>query len=127
MMRLIILPQALKIVIPGIVNSFIGLFKDTSLVLIIGIFDLLGIVQRNFTDANWASPTDAGDGLRLRRRRLLGVLFRHVALFACTPSAGSTPATSAERRELRCMTIEPTAASVDRRKMTVSAPTSPSR
>ena len=41
-MRLIILPQALKIVIPGIVNSFISLFKDTSLVLIIGIFDLLG-------------------------------------------------------------------------------------
>jgi general L-amino acid transport system permease protein len=55
-MRLIILPQALKIVIPGIVNSFISLFKDTSLVLIIGIFDLLGIVQFNFTDPNWASP-----------------------------------------------------------------------
>ncbi|WP_421723819.1 amino acid ABC transporter permease [Bauldia sp.] len=55
-MRLIILPQALKIVIPGIVNSFISLFKDTSLVLIIGIFDLLGIVRANFSDANWASP-----------------------------------------------------------------------
>ena len=38
---LIILPQALRIVIPGIVNIFIGLFKDTSLVLIIGLFDLL--------------------------------------------------------------------------------------
>jgi general L-amino acid transport system permease protein len=56
MMRLIILPQALKIVIPGIVNSFISLFKDTSLVLIIGIFDLLGIVQLGFADANWAAP-----------------------------------------------------------------------
>jgi general L-amino acid transport system permease protein len=56
MMQLIVLPQALKIVIPGIVNSFISLFKDTSLVLIIGIFDLLGIVQQNFADANWASP-----------------------------------------------------------------------
>ena len=44
-MGLIVLPQALKLVIPGIVNSFIGLFKDTSLVLIIGIFDLLGMVQ----------------------------------------------------------------------------------
>ena len=55
MMQMIILPQALKIVIPGIVNSFISLFKDTSLVLIIGLFDLLGIVQINFTDANWAS------------------------------------------------------------------------
>jgi len=55
-MGLIILPQALKLVIPGIVNTFIGLFKDTSLVLIIGIFDLLGIVQRNLSDANWFSP-----------------------------------------------------------------------
>jgi general L-amino acid transport system permease protein len=61
-MRLIILPQALKIVIPGIVNSFISLFKDTSLVLIIGLFDLLGIVQLNFADANWASPTTPATG-----------------------------------------------------------------
>ena len=53
---LIIMPQALKIVIPGIVNTFIGLFKDTTLVLIIGLFDLLGIVQLNFTDAAWATP-----------------------------------------------------------------------
>nr|WP_245293276.1 amino acid ABC transporter permease [Mongoliimonas terrestris] len=56
-MRLVILPQALKIVIPGIVNTLIGLFKDTSLVLIIGLFDLLAIVQSNFTDTNWAGPT----------------------------------------------------------------------
>lgn len=55
-MGLIILPQALKLVIPGIVNTFIGLFKDTSLVLIIGIFDLLGIVQQNMSDSNWFSP-----------------------------------------------------------------------
>ena len=61
-MRLIILPQALKIVIPGIVNSFIGLFKDTSLVLIIGLFDLLGIVQPNFTDPNWATPNTPATG-----------------------------------------------------------------
>jgi general L-amino acid transport system permease protein len=61
-MRLIILPQALKIVIPGIVNSFISLFKDTSLVLIIGLFDLLGIVQLNFADANWASPATPATG-----------------------------------------------------------------
>ncbi len=44
-MALIILPQALKIVIPGIVNNFIGLFKDTTLVSIIGIFDVLGMVN----------------------------------------------------------------------------------
>lgn len=54
--RLIILPQAIKLVIPGIVNTFIGLFKDTSLVSIIGMFDLLGIVTLNQSDANWATP-----------------------------------------------------------------------
>ncbi len=53
MMGLIVLPQALKIVIPGIVNNFISLFKDTTLVLIIGLFDLLGIVQAALTDASW--------------------------------------------------------------------------
>ncbi|ASJ71760.1 amino acid ABC transporter permease [Granulosicoccus antarcticus] len=54
MMRLIILPQALKIVIPGIVNTFIGLFKDTTLVLIIALFDLLGVVQASIADPNWS-------------------------------------------------------------------------
>jgi general L-amino acid transport system permease protein len=61
-MRLVVLPQALRIVIPGMVNSFISLFKDTSLVLIIGLFDLLGIVQLNFTDSNWAGPTIPATG-----------------------------------------------------------------
>ena len=61
-MGLIVLPQALKLVIPGIVNTFIGLFKDTSLVLIIGIFDLLGIVQLNQTDAKWFSPSTGMTG-----------------------------------------------------------------
>ena len=60
---LIILPQALKLVIPGIVNTFIGLFKDTSLVYIIGMFDLLGIVRQNFADANWASAQTPMSGL----------------------------------------------------------------
>jgi len=63
MMRLIVLPQALKIVIPGIVNTFIGLFKDTSLVYIIGLFDLLGIVRLNFSDTNWASWQTPATGL----------------------------------------------------------------
>ncbi len=60
---LIVLPQALKLVIPGIVNTFIGLFKDTSLVYIIGMFDLLGIVRQNFSDAAWASPVTPVTGL----------------------------------------------------------------
>lgn len=62
-MRLIILPQAIKLVIPSIVNTFIGLFKDTSLVSIISMYDLLGIVRQNFTDANWASPVTPLTGL----------------------------------------------------------------
>lgn len=61
-MAFIILPQALKLVIPGIVNSFVGLAKDTSLVLIIGIFDLLGVIQAGLTDAKWFSPNTAMTG-----------------------------------------------------------------
>lgn len=52
-MGLIVLPQALKKVIPGIVNSFIALFKDTTLVLIVGIFDLLGIIQAALHHPDW--------------------------------------------------------------------------
>lgn len=44
-MFLVILPQAMKLVIPGLVNTFIALFKDTTLVLIIGLFDLLAIIE----------------------------------------------------------------------------------
>ena len=61
-MGFIVLPQALKLVIPGIVNSFVGLAKDTSLVLIIGIFDLLGVVQAGLADAKWSAPSTAMTG-----------------------------------------------------------------
>jgi len=61
-MGLIVLPQALKLVIPGIMNSIIGLSKDTSLVLIIGLFDLLGIVQLNLTDSKWFASSTAMTG-----------------------------------------------------------------
>ncbi len=52
-MGLIILPQALKVVIPPMVNTFIGFFKDTSLVIIIGLFDLLGAVRLASSDVEW--------------------------------------------------------------------------
>jgi general L-amino acid transport system permease protein len=55
-MGLVVLPQALTLVIPGIVNTFIGLFKDTTLVLIVAIFDFLGQLRAAFTDPNWATP-----------------------------------------------------------------------
>ena len=52
-MRLIIMPQALKISIPGIVNTFIGLFKDTTLVIVIGLLDPVGILGPIRADQNW--------------------------------------------------------------------------
>ncbi len=52
-MRLVVLPQALKISIPGIVNTFIGLYKDTTLVLIIGLLDPLGIGRASLADTKW--------------------------------------------------------------------------
>ncbi|MET0429864.1 MAG: amino acid ABC transporter permease [Microvirga sp.] len=57
MMVFIILPQALRVVIPGIVNTFIGLFKDTSLVAIVGIFDLIRTIEASRIDPNWSAPT----------------------------------------------------------------------
>lgn len=56
----IILPQAIKHVIPGIVNTFIGLFKDTTLVAIIGMFDLLGVVKSSLTDPEWLGFSKEG-------------------------------------------------------------------
>jgi general L-amino acid transport system permease protein len=52
-MGLIILPQALRLVIPPIVNNFIGTFKDTSLVVIIGLFDLLNTAKNAINDPTW--------------------------------------------------------------------------
>ena len=59
-MRLIILPQALKLVIPGIVNTFIALFKDTTLVLIIGLLDVLALVQSAIEDPAWQAVETEG-------------------------------------------------------------------
>ena len=82
LMSLIVLPQALKIVIPGIVNSFISLFKDTTLVSIVGLFDLLNIAIDNLQRRQMGLAADRNDGLFLRRADVLDFLLRHVALFA---------------------------------------------
>ena len=52
-MRAIILPQALKYSIPGIVNTFIALFKDTTLVIVIGLFDILNIGRSMVANPDW--------------------------------------------------------------------------
>ena len=52
-MGLIVLPQALKVSIPGIVNTFIGLFKDTTLVIVIGLFDILNIANSMVSNPDW--------------------------------------------------------------------------
>ena len=62
MMRLIVLPQALKITIPNIVNTYIGLFKDTTLVFIVGIFDLLRTIEVARIDPKWATPVTSTTG-----------------------------------------------------------------
>jgi general L-amino acid transport system permease protein len=62
MMRLVILPQALKVTIPNIVNTYIGLFKDTTLVFIVGIFDLLRTIEVARIDPKWATPVTSTTG-----------------------------------------------------------------
>jgi len=52
-MALVVLPQALRIAIPGLVNEFISLFKNTTLVLIVSLFDLLGMVEPSVADPKW--------------------------------------------------------------------------
>lgn len=58
--RLIVLPQALRTSIPGLVNEFIALLKNTTLVLIVSLFDLLGIVQAALADPKWVGLTHEG-------------------------------------------------------------------
>ncbi len=62
MTRLIILPQALKVTIPNIVNTYIGLFKDTTLVFIVGIFDFLRTIEVARIDPKWATPVTSTTG-----------------------------------------------------------------
>lgn len=57
MMGLIILPQTLRLVIPGLANNFLSLLKDTTLVAVIGLLDLLGIAKAAMADVEWLGFT----------------------------------------------------------------------
>jgi len=61
-MRFVVLPQALTVTIPNIVNTTIGLFKDTTLVFVVGIFDLLKTIESARVDPNWATPVTSTTG-----------------------------------------------------------------
>ena len=66
--RLVILPQALKISIPGIVNEFIGLFKDTTLVVFIGLLDPIGVARAIQATPEW-------NGIYWELFTFIGILF----------------------------------------------------
>jgi general L-amino acid transport system permease protein len=85
--RLIILPQALKLTIPNIVNNSISLFKDTSLVFFVGIFDFLKTIEVARADPKWATPVTSATGY----------IFAAVVYFACC-FAMSRYATAIEKR-----------------------------
>ena len=94
MMRLIVLPQALKITIPNIVNTYIGLFKDTTLVFIVGIFDFLQTVEVSRIDPKWATPVTSTTGYAV------AAMFYLVFCYAMSRYARATEArlAKAERR-----------------------------
>jgi len=94
MMRLIILPQALKITIPNIVNTYIGLFKDTTLVFIVGIFDFLHTVEISRIDPKWATPVTSTTGYAV------AAMFYLIFCYAMSRYARATEArlAKAERR-----------------------------
>ena len=73
--------------IPNIVNTYIGLFKDTTLVFIVGIFDLLRTIEVARIDPKWATPGHQHDRLCGRRHFLSDLLLRHVALCSRDGSA----------------------------------------
>ncbi len=96
MMGLIILPQALKVTIPNIVNTYIALFKDTTLVFIVGIFDFLRTIEAARIDPKWATPVTSTTGYAFAAIFYFLCCWMHVALCAARWSGGLRPDTSGD-------------------------------
>src|SRR5580658_3035021 len=91
MMALVILPQALRATLPNIVNVFIALFKDTTLVFIVGIFDFLRTVEVARGDQKWASPVTSLTGYAF------AAMFYFICCFAMSRYAQRVEARLARR------------------------------
>ncbi len=86
MMGLVILPQALGVTLPNIVNTFIGLFKDTTLVFVVGIFDFLRTIEAARADPKWTAPTTTVTGY------VVAALFYFVCCYGMSRYARSVEA-----------------------------------
>ncbi len=92
MIGLVILPQALHVTLPNIVNTFIGLFKDTTLVFVVGIFDFLRTIEAARADPKWAAPTATVTGY------VFAALFYFVCCYGMSRYARSVEARLARSR-----------------------------
>jgi len=95
MTALVILPQALRVTLPNIVNVFIALFKDTTLVFIVGIFDFLRTVEVARGDQKWTSPVASLTGY------VFAALFYFVCCYAMSRYARRVEARLARRSALK--------------------------
>jgi general L-amino acid transport system permease protein len=86
-LHFIVLPQALRVTIPNIVNSYVALFKDTTLVFFVGIFDFLKTIETARANPVWATPVTSASGYA----------FAALVYFVCCYSM-SRYATGVERR-----------------------------
>jgi general L-amino acid transport system permease protein len=86
-LRFVVLPQALRVTIPNILNSYVALFKDTTLVFFVGIFDFLKTIETARANPTWATPVTSASGYA----------FAALVYFVCCYSM-SRYATGIERR-----------------------------
>ncbi len=92
MMALVVLPQALRVTLPNIVNTFIGLFKDTTLVFAVGIFDFLRTIEAARADPHWVTPVTGVTGYAF------AALFYFVCCYGMSRYARSVEARLARHR-----------------------------